>query len=71
MNADAVTAFATALAGQGPFAVVCAIMFWRDIKRDEREDARELRREDMERDRIKADNAMAVSLALIAERVAK
>ena len=61
--------FLVALAQQGPFAVVCAVLFYRDIKRDEREDAREKRREDMETDRTKADTALAVAMTLLAERV--
>jgi hypothetical protein len=66
MNPDVIL---EGMVSQGPFAVVCAVMFWRDFKRDEREDRREERREGMERDRIKADADMAVALSLIADRV--
>jgi hypothetical protein len=66
MSWDAVFA---ALLEHGPFAIVCGILFWKDWKRDEREQAREIRREAVEGERIAADKAMAVAMTRLAERI--
>lgn len=49
--------------------IVCAILLWRDWKRDERDAEREVRREDIEKERIEADKSMAVAMTLLAERL--
>lgn len=56
-------------ASAGPVGIFLAWMLWRDAKRDERDDARELRRESIEKDRIEADKALAISMTLLAERI--
>jgi hypothetical protein len=58
-----------ALLPSGPLGIVCAVLLWRDWKRDEREAAREIRREAIEKDRIEADKSMAVAMTLLAERL--
>lgn len=58
-----------ALVPGGPIAIVCAALLWRDWKRDDRDTAREIRREKIEEDRIEADKAMAVAMTLLAERL--
>lgn len=58
-----------ALLGSGPFGIICAVLLWRDWKRDEREVEREIRREAIEKERIEADKALAVSMSLLTERV--
>lgn len=59
----------SALLEHGPFAIVCGVLFWNDWKRDERETAREIRRELLEAERIAADRAMAVAMNTLAERI--
>lgn len=58
-----------ALLGSGPFGIICAVLLWRDWKRDERENEREIRRELLEKERIDADKALAVSMTLLTERI--
>jgi hypothetical protein len=53
----------------GPLGVVCAVLLWRDWKRDERDADREKRREDIEKNRIEADKSMAIAMTLLAERL--
>lgn len=60
-----------ALVGSGPFGIICAILIWRDIRRDEREEAREIRREAMEDKRIEADRSLTAALVMLTERVGK
>lgn len=55
----------------GPVGLLCVWFVWREDKRDKRDDKREERREVMEKDRIDADKALAVSMTLLAERVNK
>ncbi len=57
------------LAAAGPSGIICAWLLWRDTKRDTRDDARELRREAIEKDRIDADKALATSMTMLAERI--
>lgn len=58
-----------AILPSGPLGVICAVLLWRDWKRDERDVEREKRREELEKDRIKADTSMAVAMTLLAERL--
>lgn len=57
------------LLSSGPFGVICAVLLWRDWRRDERDAAREKRRENMEAARIDADKALAVAMTLLSERI--
>lgn len=53
----------------GPVGLLCVYFLYREEKRDRREKAREDRHEEMEEKRIEADKSLAVSLAILAERV--
>lgn len=66
MNGQAII---DALMSQGPFAIVCGVLLWRDWRRDDRDNAREKRRDQIEKDRIEADKALAVSMTILSERI--
>lgn len=57
------------LISQGPFAAVCAVLLIRDWLRDKRDSEREKRRDQIEKDRIEADKALAVSMTILSERI--
>lgn len=63
------TAIIEALVGSGPFGIICAVLLWRDFKRDEREEQRDIRREAMEDKRIEADKALTAAMVMLSERV--
>lgn len=62
MTEGGLTTFLDSLASQGPFAAVCGFLLVRDW-------LRENRRDELEKARIEADKALAVSMTILAERV--
>lgn len=64
-----VNALLTLAAPYGPVGLLCIYFLYREEKRDRREKEREERHEGMEEKRIEADKSLAVSLAILAERV--
>lgn len=58
-----------ALLPSGPLGVICAVLLWRDYKRDERDAEREIRREAIDKDRTAADKSLAIAMTLLAERL--
>lgn len=59
----------TALLANGPLGIVCAVLLYRDFRRDERELEREKMRISLEERRLEADKTLAVSMSVLAERI--
>lgn len=53
----------------GPSGIIIAWFVWRDWRRDVRDEAREKARAELDRERTKADLALASGYAILAERL--